>query len=225
MPLHFATEPKNGTALVQKALSKLATRSSPLSARAIDFNALQVQQPHAVYDLRADAIAHGDGLASAKASGFRYLVATGGTTVAAAEVLADANGNATVLANVNYGPYVEATARALAQVATLSAVGAGSYEVRLLRFSAIALMALWLKPDSGGPISSIRSLPLRMVFRPNEPIRSTSSCRPSFRSRRSGSVRVVSSPELRQPKGDDNAKPPCHAAVVARPPLPSRLSR
>src|SRR5580704_9771769 len=150
MPLHFATEPKNGTALVQKALSKLATRPSPLSERAVDFNALQVQQPHAVYDLRADAIAHGEGLASAKASGFRYLIGTGGTTVAAAEVLADANGNATVLANVNHGPYVEATARALAQVATLSAVGAGSYEVRLLRFSAIGLMALWLKPDAGG---------------------------------------------------------------------------
>jgi acyl-CoA synthetase (AMP-forming)/AMP-acid ligase II len=150
MPLHFATEPKNGTALVQKALSKLATRPSPLSERAVDFNALQVQQPHAVYDLRADAIAHGDGLASAKASGFRYLIGTGGTTVAAAEVLADANGNATLLANVNHGPYVEATARALARVATLSAVGAGSYEVRLLRFSAIGLMALWLKPDAGG---------------------------------------------------------------------------
>jgi hypothetical protein len=150
MPLHFATEPKNGTALVQKALSKLATRPSPLSERAVDFNALQVQQPHAVYDLRADAIAHGDGLASAKASGFRYLIGTGGTTVAAAEVLADANGNATLLANVNHGPYVEATARALAQVATLSAVGAGSYEVRLLRFSAIGLMALWLKADAGG---------------------------------------------------------------------------
>jgi hypothetical protein len=150
MPLHFATEPKNGTALVQKALSKLATRPSPLSARAVDFNALQVQQPHAVYDLRADAIAHGDGLASAKASGFRYLIGTGGANVAAAEVLADASGNATVLANINYGPYVEATTRSLAQVATLSAVGAGSYEVRLLRFSAIALMALWLKPDAGG---------------------------------------------------------------------------
>jgi hypothetical protein len=150
MPLHFATEPKNGTALVQKALSKLATRPSPLSARAVDFNALQVQQPHAVYDLRADAIAHGDGLASAKASGFRYLIGTGGANVAAAEVLADASGNATVLANINYGPYVEATTRSLAQVATLSAVGAGSYEVRLLRFSAIALMALWLKPDAAG---------------------------------------------------------------------------
>ena len=196
MPLHFATEPKNGTALVQKALSKLATRPSPLSERAVDFNALQVQQPHAVYDLRADAIAHGDGLASAKASGFRYLIGTGGATVAAAEVLADANGNATLLANVNHGPYVEATARALAQVATLSAVGAGSYEVRLLRFSAIGLMALWLKPDAGGADTSTRSLPLRMVFKPNEPSAVDSPI--AIRSARadSGSVPVVSSPEL-----------------------------
>lgn len=150
MSLHFATEPKNGTALVQKGLNRLSTRTSPLSGRAVDFSALQVQQPHAVYDLRADAVARGGGLASASASSFRYLVQAGGANIAAAEVLADATGTATLLANLNYGPYVEATARALAQVATLTSVSAGSYEVRLLRFSAIALMALWLKPDSGG---------------------------------------------------------------------------
>jgi hypothetical protein len=38
----------------------------------------------------------------------------------------------------------------MAKVVTLAPAGAGSYEVRLLRFSAIALMALWLKPDAGG---------------------------------------------------------------------------
>ncbi len=150
MPLHYATAPTNGTALVQKGLSRVAARTSPLSDRGIDFSALQVQQPHAVYDLRADTVAHGGGLESARASSFRYLVGAGGANIAAAEVLADATGTATLLANINYGPFVEATARALSQVATLSAVGAGSYEVRLLRFSAIALMALWLKPDSGG---------------------------------------------------------------------------
>ncbi len=150
MPLHFATEPKNGTLLVQKGLDKLSTRASPLSGSAVNFSALQVQQPHAVYDLRADAVANGGGLASASASGIRYLVRDGGANIAAAEVLADATGTATLLANLNYGRYVEATARALEQVATLAPVKAGSYEVRLLRFSAIALMALWLKPDSGG---------------------------------------------------------------------------
>jgi len=43
------------------------------------------------------------------------------------------------------------TARALDQLAKLNQVRAGSYEVRLLRFSAILLMAIWLKSDTGDP--------------------------------------------------------------------------
>jgi hypothetical protein len=153
MSLRFATEPKNGTALVQKGLNKLAKRSSPLGstgAAAVDFSALQVNSPHAVYDLRADLVASGGGLASAHATGFRYLIQGGGTHVAAAEVTADATGAATLVTHMNYGPYVQATADALTKVAALAAVSAGSYEVRLLRCSAISLMALWLKSDAGG---------------------------------------------------------------------------
>jgi hypothetical protein len=151
MTLHFATGPENGIALVQQGLSKLHLRADFLATRAIDFRTLQVSQPHAVYDLRADAIAGGAGLTSARLTGFRYLVqGGGGANIAAAEVLANATGTAPILANINYGPFVEATAQALARIQKLAAVNAGSYEVRLLRFSAIALMALWLKPDTGG---------------------------------------------------------------------------
>lgn len=149
MPLHFATEPKNGTALVREGMNKLSRRTSPLSARAVDFSAIQVNQPHAVYDLRADAVASGGGLAFARPSSIRYLVDSASAHLAAAEVLLDVNGSATLLANLNYGPFVEATAQALLKLATLAAVSQGSYEVRLLRFSAIGLMALWLKSDSG----------------------------------------------------------------------------
>ncbi len=42
MPLHYATAPTNGTALVQKGLSRVAARTSPLSDRGIDLSALQV---------------------------------------------------------------------------------------------------------------------------------------------------------------------------------------
>jgi hypothetical protein len=150
MPIHFAAEPNNGSALVQKGLNKLSTRPSPLSGRSLDFAALKIQPPQAVYDLRADAVAAGGGLASATKTGFRYLVQGGGANVAAAEVLTDANGTANLLANINYGVFVEATAHALRQAATLAPVVAGSYEARLLRFSAIGLVALWLKPDAGG---------------------------------------------------------------------------
>jgi hypothetical protein len=149
MPLHFAAPPANGTTLVQAGLNRLSTRTSPLSGTVVDFSTLELAQPHAVYDLRVPDIVAGRGLASATLTGFRYLVTGGGANVAAAEVLADAAGTATLLANINYGPFVEATAQALKQVAALPSVGAASYEVRLLRCSPIYLMALWLKPDSG----------------------------------------------------------------------------
>ena len=148
MPLHFAAPPANGSSLVEAGLNRLSTRTSPLSGT-VDFRTLQVSQPHAVYDLRPGSVADGGGLASAALTGFRYLVAGDGATIAAAEVQVDSAGVATLLANINYGPYVEATAQALTRVAALPAVGAASYEVRLLRSSPIYLIALWLKPDSG----------------------------------------------------------------------------
>ena len=89
-------------------------------------------------------------LSSATLTGFRYLVQNGGSSVAAAEVIVPSAGAGPVLANMNYGPFVEATAKALASVARLAPVAANSFEARLLRFSAIGLMAVWLKADSGG---------------------------------------------------------------------------
>jgi hypothetical protein len=150
MPIHYASEPANGSALVQKGLERLGTRPNALTAKAIDLSALQLSPPHAVYDLRADTVASGGGLASATHTGFRYLVSGGGANLAGAEVQVDKTGAASLLANINYGPYVEATAHALTQAGTLPSVAAGSFEARLLRFSAIALLALWLKSDSGG---------------------------------------------------------------------------
>jgi len=150
MPVRFATPPAHGESLVRDSLSKLSARQNPLSARGVDFNILQVSQPHAVYDLRADAIVSGGGLASAVFSGYRYLVQREGAVEAAAEVQTDAQGNATTVTHINTGPYVQATAEALTRIAALEPVSKESYEVRLLRSAAIYVMALWLKPESGG---------------------------------------------------------------------------
>jgi hypothetical protein len=150
MALRFAAEPANGAALVRDHLDRISARPNPLSAGGVNFGALQVDQPHAVYDLGADAITAGAGLEAAVFSGYRYMVSDGNTAVAAAEIQADDQGNATRLTHVNTGPYVQATAQALTNVGTHPAVGAGSYEVRLLRSAAIYVMALWLKPDAGG---------------------------------------------------------------------------
>jgi hypothetical protein len=146
MPLRFATEPGNGPALVREGLGRAAARQSPLSGSQIDFAALELSPPHPVYDLRADAVADGAGLESATLSGYRYLVIGQGDAVAAAEIPPDA----TRLSNINYGPYVGATQQALTDVNDLPAVGAASYEVRVLRLAAIYLMALWLKAEADG---------------------------------------------------------------------------
>ena len=151
MPLRYSPEPQNGAGLVRDGLNRVAARKSHLTSKGIDFGALQLKPPHVIYDLRADEIAKGGGLATAHRAGVRYMVHTADGAVASAEVQTDAAGKATLLTSLNYGPFVTATARALDQLAALSPVRETDYEVRLLRFSAIAMVAIWLKGDHGEP--------------------------------------------------------------------------
>jgi hypothetical protein len=150
MSIRFAPEPQNGSAIVRAGLDRVATRQRPGVPARQTIGATTIESPHAVYDLRADEISNGGGLETAHLTGFRYLIKSTGTAVAAAEVPTDASGKASILANVNYGPYVAASAQALEELSDPAASPAGSYEARLLRFSAIYLVAVWLKADGGG---------------------------------------------------------------------------
>ncbi len=148
MPIHFSPEPANGTVLVSAGLTKLANHRNPLSDQGINLSTLQAVQPHAVYDLHAADLAAGGDLSTATRTAVRYLIQSNGSSVAAAELQLNALGGATLLTNFNYGPFVSETANAVTRLSSLANVSAGSYEVRLLRFSAIAFMAVWLKSDS-----------------------------------------------------------------------------
>jgi len=144
MSIRFAPEPKNGSTIVRAGLEKLAARRESLSSLAME--QATIEAPHAVYDLRADEIANGGGLETAHLSGFRYLVRKAGAAIAAAEVQTDQAGDASLLANVNYGPYVVASAMALNELSSRALEE--NYEARLLRFAAIYLVAVWLKADT-----------------------------------------------------------------------------
>jgi hypothetical protein len=113
--------------------------------RGLDLQSVRVQPPHAVYDLRADAIASGGGLETAQNSAMRYIV-NASTGSLAAEVRPDGS----ALASINSGPFVDATTQALNALESMDAVAAGSYEARLLRCSALATLAIWLKSDKDG---------------------------------------------------------------------------
>lgn len=149
MALQFAPESESSTAVVRAALERLVERKNPLGLASDALGTLEVVTPHSVYDLRADEVANGGGLETAHAAGTRYLVTAAGGPLAAAEVHTGASGQP-LLANLNYGPYVAATARAFDSLTSLASVGQYSYEVRLLRFSAIYLVAIWLKAQGTG---------------------------------------------------------------------------
>ncbi|MHB8547273.1 MAG: hypothetical protein ACYDAJ_10945 [Nitrosotalea sp.] len=148
--IRFAPELKNGPEIVLKGLDRLTSRENPHKITREAFKNLSIETVHAVYDLRTDEISKGGGLETAHLTGFRYLIKNAGAAVAAAEVHSDSSGNATLLANLNSGPFVKATAQAFDNLPSLDSVRAGSYEARLLRFSSIYLMAIWLKADTGG---------------------------------------------------------------------------
>jgi len=174
MPFRFAQEPPNGGSVIRASLSRLATRPNPLAEKRVDFSAPQLSQPHAVYDLRADLIAQGGGLETASMTGFRYLVSDStGSVVAAAEVQVNSVGQATTVSHINDGPYVSATADAIGRIGTLPEVNAGSYELRLLRFAAAYMMALWLKSDTGGSDIIYPLAPTPPPLEANRPYSST----------------------------------------------------
>src|SRR3569623_1932935 len=71
--------------------------------------------------------------------------------VAEAEVHVDTSGQAHLVANINYGPFVEESERAFAALASSPQVVGQTYEARVLRCAAIPVLAIWLKGDPERP--------------------------------------------------------------------------
>lgn len=122
--------------------------------------------PHPVYDLTREDLAEGRGLSAARQTGWRCLVSRGDGSVAAVEAplgpppLPPRPGGPPVPpsapaepaeSHVNTGPFVAATEVALKLAEAHPEVLLHPFELRLLRITALHVMALWLVPDGGGP--------------------------------------------------------------------------
>lgn len=153
MAMYFSSSPKNGEQLVQNGLVRVVARglAAPAHLRQINLNSAKIRDAHAVYDLGLDAIRAGADLTATKRSAVRYIVDDANKPIVAAEVLVDGNERATLLANLNSGPFVASSAQALSDLARSAEVKAGSFEVRLLRVAPLAVMAVWLKSDTAEP--------------------------------------------------------------------------
>jgi len=112
---------------------------------------------HDVYQLTLEQLAAGAGLEAAAVVGQRFLVLDRDRAIASAELFGA--GADSVVATE--GPFVLGTVEAIEAAEADPQLADGRYELRLLRVPAIALVALWLKDDDGGPgaVAPLRPVP------------------------------------------------------------------
>jgi hypothetical protein len=156
MPINLPPEPAQGAAVVTKALTDF--RASALATLAggggvmgssallqASFAQLTTSLPHPVYDLGVDAIAAGRGLDAARLNGWRYVLEDSGKPFAFAEL----DGTGQNFYSFNTGNFPAAVSAAVAQAEQLDYVKAHDAELRVLRISALYVLALWLHPKQG----------------------------------------------------------------------------
>jgi hypothetical protein len=83
-------------------------------------------------------------LEAAKPIAWRYLLVNEDTALSAAELIEREDGTLT-FAEMNTGPFVQATADIVAAAERLDEVSRGDFELRLLRVPSVYLVALWLR--------------------------------------------------------------------------------
>lgn len=147
MPLQSAEPPAQAGSVLRSTIQELvgARRvTTPFLAGATP-EGLELTDPHETYTLGLSDLLAGPDLSRARPTGWRYLVRSDGEAVAAAHSAETAPGEH-VLAQVNEGPFVAATASALTAAAGVE----GTYEPRVLDVPALHAVALWLHDGGGG---------------------------------------------------------------------------
>lgn len=132
---------------VTAALSELAGRAEFRRRALARANPLDVALavPHDVYTLGLDELAARARIDQARRIARRFLVMAGDRAVSSAEI-ADEDGTGF---QANEGPYVVATADAIARAEDDPDLADGDYEIRLLRIPALYFVALWLRDVRG----------------------------------------------------------------------------
>jgi hypothetical protein len=151
MPINLPTEPSQGQAVVAKALDDLRSStvlsfsagggvSGPTALLKANPAQLTTSLPHPVYDLGLDAIVAGKGLEAAKLNGWRYVLEDGGKPFAFAEL----DGGGQSFTSFNTGGFPAALCTAVRQAEQLDYLKTHDAELRVLRISALYVIALWL---------------------------------------------------------------------------------
>jgi hypothetical protein len=142
MPINPVRPPADIVNLAVRHVQTLALAPGPHLLSDVPQEELELAAPHRVYVLPFDAIRDKQ-LSRAVFAGWRFLVVAGDNVIASAEVLDDAEHSVAV----NAGPFAAATAAAIDDLENLPQVQAGDVELRILKVSALYLVAAWLAGD------------------------------------------------------------------------------
>jgi hypothetical protein len=110
---------------------------------------LSMDSPHEVFTLGLDQLQFASDLASARSTGWRYLLHEGDRLVASAEAVVTPEGR-TAFSQFNSGPFVASTAEALERGQSVAGARTETLVTRLLHVPALYAMALWLYHPGGG---------------------------------------------------------------------------
>ncbi|MFE7977290.1 hypothetical protein [Streptomyces shenzhenensis] len=139
MPLHISPAPAPALRSVLTALgSPTAVREAPTPSLRTAEEPATAELPLPVHVL--DGITTESG-AVTRLTGWRFLIRSGGRSVAAADTVLTADGWA--FSRFFEGPYIDSTERALHQAETL----AQPYQPRLLSVPGLYMLTLWLHGD------------------------------------------------------------------------------
>lgn len=169
MPLLTDSPPAGIDKVLNDTVSELVghgTLAMGLRARAA------VSAPVRVYNLGADAIASGKGLAAAQATGWLSTLTTNGEVRGTIELVPQrpARKGAAASERLRFGGFTTGPLqRALTAAIQAAAKAAGRSEVRLavLRVPALYLLALWLRGEDGDRLVPVPPCPPSL--RPGEP--------------------------------------------------------
>ena len=152
MPLNAPEPPEDYSDAVRRQISAFAENRQfrTRGLREARADTLTVADAHRVFNLGLDDLRAGAGLTAAQPVGWRYLIRDGDRAVASAESIPDPDRGTPVFASFNEGPFVSATATALAVAAIDRRVADRQFSPRLLQVPALNAIAVWLHPDDAG---------------------------------------------------------------------------
>ncbi|MER6914563.1 hypothetical protein ABT354_23060 [Streptomyces sp. NPDC000594] len=149
MPVHAPEPPAASLTAARDGVRAFRRRGIAPFAEAPEDAEPALTRPRRLYEVGRDDLLGAAGLAAARPVMWRYLVELDGRAVAFADTLTTPEGT-TVLAQLNYGPFVAGVDEALRVAEAPGAVDPDTdAESRLLHVPSLHLIAVWLHSPTG----------------------------------------------------------------------------